>query len=513
MKKWIPANECLDDYYGRYCISSPSFSTTEALPATSLTFSTNLSNNCEDPNVENSRLDSNVGNSEDSRGVSHCESYESTVKCPEFIQLQQNIFTKALTWTKKKHRGVYEQYSHRFNINMVVLNKNDEQQNDDEPPSFKISNYQRHVKRHIEKYKVKALERTAKSKARSSQKIQRYNTLVETDVNQKGIVRRQSKRNNIEELVEESLSSSDSDDNAELYKEMHQNFESGISDFNLDISSDEHKAHKITTKDISRMEVDLDMSDPITEQHLKGKLDALLNENENLRKACSDLKVQNSVFSSEPFLSSDNLILRTLIKVANTNALRKKSGYRHDDLIKAFAAYLKMIGGTLLHETLHANLPLVWPSLPFVNKHIHDKKVFVMEGKLMLEGLHQIQATVSYDPNTNQLVGFALPLDENGMPMPCSFFARNATEIQGHFENTYNVISSNVYVQMAQPMSRIYPPFCLLFFLTDNTFQSEAILNRWNYTAEQLQDFGIIVDNFASDGDPRHTYKRNEAQK
>ncbi|KAJ6646692.1 hypothetical protein Bhyg_01905, partial [Pseudolycoriella hygida] len=353
-------NECLDDYYGRYCenpedfsflpghinlieeiikyiqaktelhgpdfftikttfdrkkqplrghskgISSPSFSTTEALPATSLTFSTNLPNNCEDPNVEDSRLDSNVGNSEDSRGVSHCESYESTVKCPEFTQLQQNIFTKALTWTKKNHRGVYEQYSHRFNINMVVLNKNDEQQNgndlnvyiccpicrqpeainkkvkDDEPPSLTISNYQRHVKRHIEKYKVKARERKAKPKARSSQKIQRYNTLVDTDVNQKRIVRRRSKRNNIEELVEESLSSSDSDDNAELYKEMHQNFESGMSDFNLDISSDENqdeiftvrspnvrKAHKITTKDISRMEVDLETMNNLSPNLLK----------------------------------------------------------------------------------------------------------------------------------------------------------------------------------------------------------------------------------------------------
>lgn len=215
--------------------------------------------------------------------------------------------------------------------------------------------------------------------------------------------------------------------------------------------------------------------------------------------------------------------MRTLIKAANTNVLREKPNYRHDDLIKAFAVYLKMIGGTLLHETLYANLPLVWPSLSTVNKYIHDSKSFVVEGKLMLEGLHEylternlplrvslsedatrIQATICYDPNTNQLVGFALPLDENGMPMPFSYLARNVKEIVGHFDNAYNVISSNVYVQMAQPMSRLYPPFCLLLFLTDNTFQAETILSRWNYTAAQLQEFGIIVDNFASDGDSRH---------
>lgn len=255
------------------------------------------------------------------------------------------------------------------------------------------------------------------------------------------------------------------------------------------------------------------MTESCTVKHLQEKIDALTKENQVLRDACN----------LDRFNSNDHLILKLLINGANTNVSRKSSGYRHDEILKAFAAYLKIIGGKLTYQTLHANLPLVLPSLSTVNKYIQENRPFVVEGKLRLEDLHQyliernlplrvslsedatrIQATVCYDSNTNQLVGFGLPLDENSIPMPFSFMARHTQEIKRHIQNTENVISSNVYIQMAQPISRIQPPFCLLLFLTDNTFKSENVMSRWNYTKEQLQEFGIIVDNFASDGDARY---------
>lgn len=134
--------------------------------------------------------------------------------------------------------------------------------------------------------------------------------------------------------------------------------------------------------------------------------------------------------------------------------------------MKALAAYIKTIGGTLTYETLHANLSLVWPSLSTANKFIHDNGTKVTEGKLKYEELHtylkdrdlplrvslsedatRIQATVCYDPNTNQLVRLSLPLDENGLPIPFSYMARNTREIWRHFQNTDNNISLNAYVQ------------------------------------------------------------------
>lgn len=117
------------------------------------------------------------------------------------------------------------------------------------------------------------------------------------------------------------------------------------------------------------------------------------------------------------------------------------------------------------------------------------------------EDATRILATVCYDQNTNQLTGFSLPLDENGLPIPYSYMARNTREITSHFRNTLNTISSNAYVQMAQPLSRLHPAFCFLVFSTDNSFDSESVLSRWNFT--KLLHHGIVVDNFASDGDPR----------
>ncbi len=170
---------------------------------------------------------------------------------------------------------------------------------------------------------------------------------------------------------------------------------------------------------------------------------------------------RDNVLRNDQFNLNEHFILISLISARNRNVLRPKSGYRHDEIVKAFAAYLKMIGGRLAYETLHANLPLVLPSPSTVNKYIYKNAPFVIEGKLRMEDLKKhlmdrdlplrvglsedgtrVQATVGYDRHTNQLVGFALPLDENGMPMPFTFLAKNAKEIKEHMRNTGNVISS-----------------------------------------------------------------------
>lgn len=180
------------------------------------------------------------------------------------------------------------------------------------------------------------------------------------------------------------------------------------------------------------------------ENYYRQIADSLLKENElfkkQLRKSGNLCESAPDTVSNDRLISKDNLILSTMIKTANKNVSREKAGYRHDELMKVFAAYIKMISGTLTYETLHANLPLAWPSLSTANKFIHDNRPLAVEGKLRLEELHayltdrklplrvslsedatRVQATVSHDPKTNQLVGFALPLDENGMPIPYSF--------------------------------------------------------------------------------------------
>lgn len=181
-----------------------------------------------------------------------------------------------------------------------------------------------------------------------------------------------------------------------------------------------------------------------------------------------------------------------------------------------------MLSGPLAYETLNANLPLSVPSVSTVSRFLRDNGQYFVEGKMrthalllylksrnlplrvsLSEDATRITAKISYDPITNQLVGFAIPLDENGMPIPFSFPARNVREIQQHFSNSANFVSSSVYVQMAQPLDPNAAPFCLMMYLIDNKFTAYNTLKRWKFQAGILKEKGITIENISTDGDAR----------
>lgn len=216
------------------------------------------------------------------------------------------------------------------------------------------------------------------------------------------------------------------------------------------------------------------------------------------------------------------VMLQTFVNSADRNVDRKKPGYRFDSLTKMFSAYIFMIAGRLAYETLNANLPLSMPSTSTVSRFLTDNGPKIIEGKMrtdelleylktrklplkvsLSEDATRITAKISYDPSTNQLIGFALPLDNNGMPIKFSFPARNTKEIQDHFNNSANFISTTAYVQMAQPLDRNTPPFCLMIFLIDNTFTACNVLKRWRFQAAELKEKGIQINNISTDGDAR----------
>lgn len=215
-------------------------------------------------------------------------------------------------------------------------------------------------------------------------------------------------------------------------------------------------------------------------------------------------------------------ILRTFMNSVERNENRKKAGYRFDELTKMFSAYILMIGGRLTYETLNANMPLSLPSISTVHRFITDKGPRIVEGVMrddellrylkdsdlplvvsLSEDATRITAKISYDPATNQSIGFALPLDDDSMPVPFSFPARSASEIERHFQNQSNFVSSSVYIQMVQPLDENCPPFTLLMFLIDNTFTANKVINRWIFQASKLKEKGIRILNIATDGDSR----------
>lgn len=74
--------------------------------------------------------------------------------------------------------------------------------------------------------------------------------------------------------------------------------------------------------------------------------------------------------------------LKNLISSAKNNILRSKQGHRFDPLTKKFACFIKMVGGLLAYETLHANLPLSLPAVSTVDKFMKENGPAIIEGKL-----------------------------------------------------------------------------------------------------------------------------------
>lgn len=96
-----------------------------------------------------------------------------------------------------------------------------------------------------------------------------------------------------------------------------------------------------------------------------------------------------------------------------------------------------------------------------------------------------IVKNISYDVNSNQLVGLVLPFNEsNGMPISFSFEAKSAEDMEKYLKLSQSTL---VYIIVAQPLQVGASPFILQMFGTDNTFETSDVLRRWAYIIEELK--------------------------
>lgn len=92
---------------------------------------------------------------------------------------------------------------------------------------------------------------------------------------------------------------------------------------------------------------------------------------------------------------------------------------------------------------------------------------------------------VVYDSVSNQMIGLALPLNENnGMPLVKTFMGESAEIIK---ENLKKPLSTLVYIVAAQPLTEKAAPFILQIFGTNNKFDKSNVLKRWKYTINELK--------------------------
>lgn len=265
---------------------------------------------------------------------------------------------------------------------------------------------------------------------------------------------------------------------------------------------------------------------------IMNKLERFVRQNEDLRNALksfmdkSNSSTEDRVQVTRPIMhteASQTNFLTKLLESSHRKCDNKKSGNRYDETLKLFGTYLFTIGGKMLYETLYAKLPI--PSLSTISRTIgysrtigsvcdiqegvcraKDLKAFLVTRGLPLmiwisEDATRITGRIQYDTRSNQLVGFVLPLNNNGMPVTGSYPASSAAKIQDSFQS--GVVASLAYVFITQPLIVNAPSFCLSLFGTNNKFYATDVVKRWKYIIECLRSEGISVLRVSSDGDPR----------
>ncbi|KAE8740531.1 hypothetical protein FOCC_FOCC013958 [Frankliniella occidentalis] len=206
-----------------------------------------------------------------------------------------------------------------------------------------------------------------------------------------------------------------------------------------------------------------------------------------------------------------------LLECAKNNAGRKRKGWRYIDPLKEFCTIIFTLGGPQVYEILSRNLLL--PAIPTCSRILYAHES-IQEGVFRFKELKRIMTDrgyptnkvilsedgtvvtgrIQYDPKTNQVVGFCLPL-QNGVPVPNSFPATSGKVIESYFQN--GIVSKNAYVVMARPVSPDSTPFCVGLFGTDNRFSHLDVLSRWEWMDKEATKEGFQIVAHSADGDAK----------
>ncbi|VEN57573.1 unnamed protein product [Callosobruchus maculatus] len=242
-------------------------------------------------------------------------------------------------------------------------------------------------------------------------------------------------------------------------------------------------------------------------------------ESAESRAFLSGIKISDQCLASQDKDTVLSNFLHKLLTIAKENSKHKRNEY--SDFIKKVGIYLLRTGGRLLYETLQSNLKNILPSISSLNRFSKETNENIMtEAAFDFAGLEKycdqrnipkvvwicedgtrITGKREYDKRTNCVVGFVLPL-KNGVPQANKYFADSEENIVSYFENS-TPKATIAYLIIAQPLSANVPPYVLCAFGTDNKFNHNDVLQRWEFIKVEAAKFNIRILGFSSDGDTR----------
>lgn len=221
-------------------------------------------------------------------------------------------------------------------------------------------------------------------------------------------------------------------------------------------------------------------------------------------------------------LYNGSSLLNSLLNVHKQTGNTTDGHLTYSEMLKDIASYLYLNGGKYFYDFLSHNIPL--PPLPVFKNYIYNEEN-ITDGKLRIKELKkflleqnlplkvwlsnnsiEIVDKIRYCKRTNQIVGFVLPSDENGMPTSNVFEATSAKTIKEILKNGVRAKTLNFVI--AQALSENAPFFCLLMHGTNRGTNDdcsyEVMSKRLEFIKNELKREGIEVIGQSTNGDSRN---------
>ena len=138
--------------------------------------------------------------------------------------------------------------------------------------------------------------------------------------------------------------------------------------------------------------------------------------------------------------------------------------------------------------------------------YVQELKSYLLLNNCPLEVSLSADATslipkVEYNVKLNSMIGFSLPVKENGLPGAEESICDGVARIINAFDKLDK--ATNVLIIMAQPMSDAVPPMRICSFGTNNKYTAVDVHNRLSTISAALTEVGIRILTYSADGDTR----------
>lgn len=179
--------------------------------------------------------------------------------------------------------------------------------------------------------------------------------------------------------------------------------------------------------------------------------------------------------------------------------------------------FAKRLFGRKVTEFINKNLP--FPSVSLLSKKLHENfessnetaieiskiaEALLQKGHkeiFVAEDATRVKASITYDKNLDECVGFVLPLDNNGLPKQNVFKCNSPYIVKKYFEKYRKAKFINAIVMTPLYENSKSKPICV--YSTDNSYKFEYVMKRYDYLIREFAKYGVTVAGWSCDANSK----------